>query len=141
MRPGSPLAFTDTSAPAFSCFWSLSTLYTSVHTVGPSTSRMHRIFVPTGELGGFGIIGILLTSYVVVFVLFRTLCTSVCVVNASTMFAKPSFSSLHHNSAPIDDSGDFGGHANDLCYFCSCYHVDLSITHLHVSDQCIHIFP
>ena len=141
MRPGPPLAFTDISACTFSCFRSLSTLYTFVCTVCPSASRMRRIFVSTGELGGFGIIEILLTSYIVVFVLFRTLCMSVCVVDASMTFTEPSFSSLHHDSAPIDDSEDFWGHANDLCYFCSCYHVNSSITHLHVSDQCIRIFP
>ena len=76
---------------------------------GPSFSPVRRIFVPTGELGSFGIIEILFTSYIVGFVPFRTLYTSVCVVGTSATFTEPSFSSFHYDSAPIDESGDFWG--------------------------------
>ena len=94
---------------------------------------------PLGELGSFGIIGILFTSYIVIFMPFQTLYTSVCGwhirnIHRAILLVFP----LRLCSSRWVRG--FLGHAKDFCYFCSCYHVDLSTMHVCASTWCIRIF-
>ena len=89
-------------------------IFPYVHMVNPSTwfhSPSTSPMCQTGEFHGFNIIGVLLTFSSIVFAVmlmpFWSLYMSICKVDISATFTEPSVSSLHQDSAPIDDSGGF----------------------------------